>query len=69
LNESKPDEIDNSAVVGIDTNDGYRFRLSDGSWLLVRLSGTEPLLRIYAESDSMAHVRRLLQEGKNLAGI
>jgi len=69
LNESKPDEIDNAAVVGIDTTDGYRFRLSDGSWLLVRLSGTEPLLRIYAESDSMEHVKRLLQEGKNLAGI
>ncbi|UCG82880.1 MAG: phosphoglucomutase/phosphomannomutase family protein [Dehalococcoidia bacterium] len=69
LNQSRPDRIDNADVTGVDTADGYRFRLSDGSWLLVRLSGTEPLLRIYAESDSMERVRRLLEEGKKLAGI
>ena len=69
LNESRPDEIDNAAVVDIETSDGYRFRLSDGSWLLIRMSGTEPLLRVYAESDSMVRVQRLLQEGKALAGI
>jgi len=69
LSQSKPNRIDNAEVTGIDTADGYRFRLSDGSWLLIRLSGTEPLLRIYAESDSIAHVERLLGEGKKLAGI
>lgn len=69
LSQSRPDEIDKAAVVGIDTTDGYRFRLSDGSWLLIRMSGTEPLLRIYAESDSIERVNRLLQKGKTLAGI
>jgi phosphomannomutase len=43
--------------------------LSDGSWLLIRLSGTEPLLRIYAESQSMERVQRLLEAGKGIAGI
>jgi phosphomannomutase len=69
LNQSKPEQIDNIEVTGINTSDGYHFRLSNGSWLLIRLSGTEPLLRIYAESKSMADVERLLEEGKKLAGI
>jgi len=69
LDQLRPSQIDNSEVTNIDTSDGFRFRLSDGSWLLIRLSGTEPLLRIYAESDSIAHVERLLEAGRRLAGI
>ncbi|MCJ7522798.1 MAG: phosphoglucomutase/phosphomannomutase family protein, partial [Dehalococcoidia bacterium] len=69
LDQLKPGQIDNTEVASIDTSDGFRFRLSDGSWLLIRLSGTEPLLRIYAESDSPAHVERLLEAGKEMAGI
>jgi phosphomannomutase len=69
LRETKPDRIENSKVSGIDTEDGFRFRLSDGSWLLIRVSGTEPLLRIYAESQSMERVERLLEVGKEFAGI
>ena len=69
LSQFKPGQIDTAAVTSIDTFDGFRYRLSDGSWLLIRLSGTEPLLRIYAESDSLAHVERLLAAGKRLAGI
>ena len=69
LDKSRPKQIDNTEVTGVDTADGWRFRLSDGSWLLIRLSGTEPLLRIYAESDSIQHVERLLEEGKKLTGI
>ena len=69
LNGLSPGQIDNTKVSSTDTSDGFRFRLDDGSWLLIRLSGTEPLLRIYAESDSMEHVERLLAEGKKLTGI
>ena len=69
LEKAKPDQIDSSAVSRIDTIDGFRYVLSDGSWLLIRLSGTEPLLRIYSESDSMTRVHRLLNEGKELAGV
>ena len=69
LSQLKPSEIDNTKVTNSDTVDGFRFRLSDGSWLLIRLSGTEPVLRIYAESDSPEHVERLLKAGEKLAGI
>jgi phosphomannomutase len=58
-----------SRVVKVDTFDGFRFTLADGSWLLIRFSGTEPLLRIYAEAGSETQVKKLLTEGKELAGI
>jgi phosphomannomutase len=56
-------------VVKKDTSDGFRFILSDTSWLLIRFSGTEPLLRIYTESDSPARVERLLKIGRELTGV
>ncbi len=64
-----PKNIDGVAVAKRDTADGYRFILTDATWLLIRFSGTEPLLRIYAESDSMERVKRLLDLGKRLTGI
>lgn len=69
LTQLKPEQIDNTKVVKISTLDGFHFRLSDGSWLLIRLSGTEPVLRIYAESASMEHVERLLKAGRKLVGV
>ena len=69
LRQLKPSQIDNIAVTKINTSDGFHYRLSNGSWLLIRPSGTEPLVRIYAESDSIAHVERLLEAGKKLAGL
>ncbi len=69
LSQLKPDKIENIEVASTDTVDGWRFRLSDGSWLLIRLSGTEPVLRIYAEASSMEEVDKLLKAGKELAGI
>lgn len=65
----RPASIENTAVARIDTEDGYHFVLADNSWLLVRFSGTEPLLRIYAESDSPERVARLLSEGRRMAGV
>jgi phosphomannomutase len=49
--------------------DGYKYILTDGSWLIIRFSGTEPLLRIYAESDTPQKVEELLRAGKKLAGV
>jgi len=69
LRKAKPDELDGTPMARIDTVDGFRFTLEDGGWLLIRLSGTEPLLRIYAESDSLERVHRLIEQGKKLAGI
>ena len=48
------------------TYDGVKFIAQDTAWLMVRGSGTEPILRIYAEAKSEADVRRLLKVGLNL---
>ncbi|MFC1951249.1 phosphoglucomutase/phosphomannomutase family protein [Chloroflexota bacterium] len=66
---ANPAQIDGAPVVKIDTFDGYRFRLADTSWLLIRFSGTEPVLRIYAETSTPERVEKLLTEGKKLAGV
>jgi alpha-D-glucose phosphate-specific phosphoglucomutase len=63
------DSLAGLAVKKLQTTDGYKFILSDDSWLLLRLSGTEPLLRIYAEAPSPEQVRQLLESGKKLLGV
>ncbi len=69
LKGNPPEHIDGVRVAEVDTTDGFRFILADTSWILIRFSGTEPLLRIYAESDSPARVERLLRLGRELAGV
>jgi phosphomannomutase len=69
LTSCKPAKISGTAVREIDTRDGFRFLMKDGSWLLIRFSGTEPIMRIYSESDSMKKVKLILGEGKKLAGV
>lgn len=56
-------------VVKLDTRDGFRYKLEDGSWLLVRFSGTEPLVRIYAECGSPEKVQKLIQYGQEMVGV
>ena len=53
----------------LDRTDGSRFEFEDGSWLLFRFSGTEPLMRIYAESSSIQSVEDLLKAGQAMAGV
>jgi len=69
VTDSSPEKLDGVKVVKKDTLDGFRFTLADTSWLLIRFSGTEPLLRIYAETNSPARVDRLLELGKEIAGV
>ena len=64
-----PSEIAGLRVVSRDTLDGFRFTLEGGWWLLMRFSGTEPLLRIYAEMPSAAQVRQAIEQGQALAGV
>ncbi len=52
-----------------DSLDGARFLLRDGSWVLIRLSGTEPLLRIYAEAPSEKQAQALIAAVRELAGL
>jgi len=69
LSSSSPDTIAGSKVTKVDATDGFRFFLSDDSWLLIRFSGTEPLVRIYSEAESLARARELVDEGKKLIGF
>jgi alpha-D-glucose phosphate-specific phosphoglucomutase len=72
LNKITGSDIDSFAglaVKKVQTTDGYKYILSDDSWLLLRFSGTEPLLRVYVEARSPEQVRQLLESGKNMLGV
>ncbi|MDD5337919.1 MAG: phosphoglucomutase/phosphomannomutase family protein [Dehalococcoidales bacterium] len=69
VKNNPPKTIDGVKVAKLDKTDGYRFVLVDESWLLIRFSGTEPLLRIYCETDSPERAMRLLEIGKKIAGV
>jgi phosphomannomutase len=56
-------------VTEIVTLDGYKFVMDDGGWLLVRFSGTEPLIRVYTETTDKGAVQAILEDGKRLAGL
>jgi phosphoglucomutase len=49
-------------VVSVDRTDGAKFVYEDGSWMLLRLSGTEPLLRLYVEAESEAATKNLMHD-------
>ncbi len=66
---ARPPTLAGMRVEKLDTRDGFRFVLEGGYWALVRFSGTEPLLRIYAEGESPAEVAALLAEARGLAGV
>ena len=69
VRNSTPREIAGLRVESRDQVDGYRFHLEGGWWLLMRFSGTEPLLRIYAEMPSAELVQEALAAGQELAGV
>ncbi len=69
LTQRPIDSIAGTRVEKLDTTDGYRYLLADDSWLLIRFSGTEPLVRIYAEGHSPEQVQKLLESGKKLLGL
>jgi phosphomannomutase len=66
LKANPPEKLLRSPLAGMKTFDGVKFVAEDSSWLMLRGSGTEPILRIYAEAKSGADVRRLLEFGGKL---
>jgi phosphomannomutase len=66
LDDSLPESILGLDVDRVDEKDGFKIFLENGSWLLVRPSGTEPKLRVYAEADSDEQVRNLLEAGRDI---
>jgi len=67
LKKNPPKKLLRSPLSGMKTFDGVKFIAEDSSWLMLRGSGTEPVLRIYAEAKSDANVRKLLKLGVLLA--
>ncbi|MCS6907896.1 MAG: phosphoglucomutase/phosphomannomutase family protein [Anaerolineales bacterium] len=66
---ANPTAIAGLAVTGLDTTDGYKFWLEDGGWLLIRFSGTEPIIRVYTETMHADRVDSILQDGLKIAGV
>ena len=66
LEAELPDEVAGESVEKVNDTDGFKILLDDGSWLLVRPSGTEPKMRVYAEAASEARVEELLDAGREL---
>jgi phosphomannomutase len=66
LEDRIPDVVAGTPVEDVVTVDGFKLLLADGSWLLVRPSGTEPKMRVYAEGESDDRVAALLDEGRAL---
>ncbi len=51
------------------TIDGFKFMLDKGAWIMIRPSGTEPVLRVYAQAETPSHVRELLDAAKEMMGV
>lgn len=68
LKSHVPSEMAGLKVVEASHLDGTKYHLDQGAWILFRPSGTEPLIRIYAEAGSREMVGRLLQSGKTIVG-
>ncbi|MFT4923176.1 MAG: phosphomannomutase [Haloarculaceae archaeon] len=66
LDEALPDAVAGVDVADVNTVDGFKIALADGTWVLVRPSGTEPKLRVYAEAGSEDRVAELLDAGRGL---
>jgi alpha-D-glucose phosphate-specific phosphoglucomutase len=66
LKKSPPRSLSHKRISRIKTYDGIKFILEDSSWLLLRFSGTEPVIRIYAEAGSTTGLRQLLDAGRRL---
>jgi alpha-D-glucose phosphate-specific phosphoglucomutase len=67
LTGNAPASIGGNAVQAVDTLDGVKIRLADESWLLIRPSGTEPVLRVYAEAPTDEGLKALLDYGAQVA--
>jgi alpha-D-glucose phosphate-specific phosphoglucomutase len=66
LSEEAPQQLCGETIKRVETFDGIKYVLSDESWLLIRPSGTEPVLRLYAEATSEALVEGLLNMAEEL---
>jgi phosphomannomutase len=69
LASDAPASIGGVALQSVNTLDGVKYLFADDSWLLIRPSGTEPVLRIYAEAREPGMVEALLTHGRSIADL
>jgi alpha-D-glucose phosphate-specific phosphoglucomutase len=69
IRDNNPRTLGGLKVTELVTVDGFQFRLEDGGWMLIRFSGTEPILRVYCETRHGDKVKAILQDGLRVAGI
>jgi phosphomannomutase len=67
--DANPQTIGGLKVVQLVTVDGFQFKLEDGGWMLIRFSGTEPIMRVYCETMHADKVQAILQDGLKIAGL
>lgn len=69
IQSAKPKTIGGLEVTGLNTLDGYKFQLEDGGWMLIRFSGTEPIVRVYCETTEAERVQPILEDGLRIVGL
>jgi phosphomannomutase len=67
--DARPTDIAGLGVTDIVTTDGFKYVLEDGGWLLIRFSGTEPIIRVYCETTHQDKVPAILEAGMRMAGL
>lgn len=66
---ANPESIADIPVTEVLSIDGRQFLMEDGGWLLIRFSGTEPIIRVYCETTREDKVDTILQDGMRIAGL
>jgi phosphomannomutase len=66
---AQPKTFGGLKVTGLNSSDGFKFSLEDGGWLLIRFSGTEPIMRVYCETTHQDRVQAILKDGLKVAGL
>jgi len=66
---ANPKTLGGLKVTELITVDGYQFKLEDGGWMLIRFSGTEPIMRVYCETTHEDKVKAILADGLKVAGL
>lgn len=69
IRSANPQTLGDLKVTQLDETDGFKFSLEDGGWLLIRFSGTEPIIRVYTETMHQDRVLAILEDGLRIAGL
>jgi phosphomannomutase len=69
IKSNPPKDLAGDKVVKIRDDDGFKYYSEDGSWLLIRFSGTEPIMRVYTETTAPDKVQKILEQGRALTGV